>query len=248
MTSKKPILPIEWHDALKQITNRIFKIRTRTGYGTGFQIGKFGAGLCAVATALHVVDESHDWDEQIKLIHFETKKEFTIEKKDRVIFPYHKSDLAIIVFVPPNDLKVPAEQLEFLNSTHHLSNGVEIGWCGFPAIASDKLCFFHGYTSCYLNSKEGYLVDGVAINGVSGGPVFYINKNKNIPSVVGVITAYMANRATRDTLPGVSIVAPVSPYEDTIKFLKTLEAAQEAEKQVKEKELKEDNQNLENKI
>jgi len=232
---------IAWSTAFKTITPRVFKIRSPRGHGTGFHVGNFGSKnqLCALATAFHVVRDVLDWDEPIKIVGADGGKEYKLTSEQMTIFPYPKSDLAIIVFDQPRELNVPNEQLEHLVPTHHLLNGAEIAWCGFPGLRSDKLCFFHGYISCYLNQTEGYLVDGTAINGVSGGPVFYISSKKMKPVVAGVITAYIANRATGDTLPGVSMIAPVSPYEVTIKFLRNLpDAAREAEKQKKDAQLK----------
>jgi hypothetical protein len=46
-----------------------------------------------------------------------------------------------------------------------------------------------------------YLIDGVAINGVGGGPVFAALKNDQ-PQLLGTISAYMPNRMRGDALPG----------------------------------------------
>ncbi len=236
-TSPALIKPITWQQAMRKIEEKIFKIKTPRGHGTGFHLGNFGKrnSLCAVATALHVVDDEHDWDGAIKLEHHLSGRTMLFKAGQRTIFPYPKSDLAIIVFTRPSDFEIPDISFERLDPTKALRPGVEVGWCGFPGLMSEKLCFFHGYISCYINQDQGYLVDGVAINGVSGGPVIYLNKNTNEPILVGAITAYVANRATRDTLPGVSMIADISPFEETIKFLKTLsEVKVEAEKQQEE--------------
>lgn len=92
--------------------------------------------------------------------------------------------------------------------------GIQIGWCGFPAVAPNDLCFFAGHISAHLKDRRSYLVDGVAINGVSGGPAF-VRSNSSYPvDVCGVVTAYIPNRATGETLPGVCWVQDVSSYED----------------------------------
>ncbi len=236
---------LPWQGALKLLSHRIFKIRTPRGFGTGFHVGNFGKDnkLCAIATALHVVAEAEDWDEPIKLLHSDSKRVISLKaaKTFRVIFTYPKSDLAIIVFNIPDDFTITNEVLEHLASNNSLYPGVEVGWCGFPGIVreitggrDDTLCFFHGYISCFINYEEGYLVDGVAINGVSGGPVFFIDNGTNRPKIAGVITAYAPNR----TLPGLSMIASVAPYEKTIKFLKNMnEAQKEADKQKQEQKL-----------
>ncbi len=235
---------LSWQGALKLLNSRIFKIRTPRGHGTGFHVGNFGVsnGLCAVATAFHVIEEAEDWDEPIKLVHHETGKTILLKEQGgikRVIFTYPDSDLAIIVFGLPENFVITNDQLRHLPSDSSLLPGVDVAWCGFPGLMSNKLCFFHGFISCYINSDKGYLVDGVAINGVSGGPVFYIDNKTNSPVIAGVITAYVANRTSRDTLPGVSMIASVSPYEKTIKYLETLaDANKEANKQKQEQEQK----------
>lgn len=243
---------LTWHEVMSNFKDRIFKIRSPRGHGTGFHIGNFGNSnkLCAIATAFHVVEEALDWGEPLKLVYNKNGKEILLKNnEDRAIFPYPKSDLAIIVFNAPDDLNVPEKQIELLDPTKYIKEGVDIGWCGFPGLRSDKLCFFHGYISAYISQNEGYLVDGVAINGVSGGPVFYINYKTNKPVVVGVITAYMANRTMKDTLPGVSMIASVSPYAENIKFLNSLsevkkEAVEQKQKSEEDKKGTEDKSNL----
>lgn len=225
---------LTWQGALKLLENRVFKIRSPRGHGTGFHVGNFGKNrkLCTIATAYHVVQAAHDWGESIKVIHSKTGKEVLLREADRVIFTYAKKDLAIILFNLPVDLTLPTDQIDLIPTGKYLIPGVDVAWCGFPAIRNDQLCFFHGFISCYIDQDGDYLIDGVAINGVSGGPVFYIDDTTNKPKIAGVITAYIANRATGETLPGVSMITSVAPYEETIRNLDNLDqAAQEADKQ-----------------
>lgn len=232
-----PQLPAEklaWQGALKLLQNRVFKIRSPQGHGTGFHIGNFGDNgrLYAIATAYHVLQAAHDWGEPIKIVHEETGKELLIKESDRAILTYPNKDLAVILFTPPPDFALPATQIDLIPTGNYLISGVDVAWCGFPAIKNDKLCFFHGYISCYLDPQGDYLIDGVAINGVSGGPVFYIDNQANKPKVAGVITAYIANRATGETLPGLSMITSIAPCEETIKSLANLnQARKEAEEQ-----------------
>jgi hypothetical protein len=86
------------------------------------------------------------------------------------------------------------------------------------------LCFFSGRTSCYLLDEHAYLIDGVAINGVSGGPTFYISSDGKI-RVIGVLAAYMANRATGETLPGLSVVRDVTQFQQLIEQFKSIDEA-----------------------
>ena len=87
-----------------------------------------------------------------------------------------------------------------------LPRGTAIGWLGYPGLVFPELCFFHGVVSGHLETPPVYLIDGVAINGVSGGPAFD-------PSglVVGLVSAYLPNRLHPDTtLPGLMIVTPLT--------------------------------------
>lgn len=229
-----PVSQLRWQGALKLLQNRVFKIRSPQGHGTGFHIGNFGndGRLYAIATAYHVVQPVHDWGEPIKIVHAQTGREILLKENDRAILTYPNKDLAVILFTPPTDFTLPSNQIDLIPTGHYLNSGVDVAWCGFPAIKNDKLCFFHGYISCYLDQQGDYLIDGVAINGVSGGPVFYIDDQANMPKVAGVITAYIANRATGETLPGLSMITSIAPCEDTIKSLRNLsEAKKEAEEQ-----------------
>lgn len=228
-----PAPKLAWHGALMLIQNRVFKIKDPHGYGTGFHIGNFGddGKLCAVATAYHVIQQAHDWGEPLKVIHVQTGREILLKESDRGIFTYANKDLAIILFNLPDDLKLPPNQIDLIPTNSYLYPGVDIAWCGFPNFRSDNLCFFHGYISCY-DTLGDYLIDGVVINGVSGGPVFYVDDHTNQPKVAGVITAYIPNRSGGNTLPGVGMITSVAPYEETIKSLQNLsQAKKEADEQ-----------------
>lgn len=65
--------------------------------------------------------------------------------------------------------EIPEQLIELLPIEKHLKIAVPVGWLGFPAIDPNTLCFFSGSISARQHSQ--YLIDGVAIHGVSGGPV-----------------------------------------------------------------------------
>jgi hypothetical protein len=75
-----------------------------------------------------------------------------------------------------------------------------------------------------MQGGHAYLIDGVAINGVSGGPVFYHTGSE--VQIVGVISAYVANRATGDTLPGLSIAQDVAHFHSVDLRVKSLDEMQ----------------------
>ena len=63
------------------------------------------------------------------------------------------------------------------------------GMHGYPAIEPYTLCFFAGTVSARLENRNAYLVDGVAINGVSGGPVFHCVDSDQV-QIIGCVSAY----------------------------------------------------------
>lgn len=167
----------KWYSALETIKPYIFKVSTPNGYGTGFQIfHPTTMPLCAIATAYHVIAHEYEWEEPIRITHYDSGKTRLLKSDNRAIFVYPKQDLAIILF-NKEDLPLSIGAPKLVPSGFTLKPGLEVGWCGFPVIASNTLCFFAGYVSCYLTNEESYLVDGVAINGVSGGPAFYLRSD-----------------------------------------------------------------------
>ncbi len=68
-------------------------------------------------------------------------------------------------------------------------------------------------------------MDGVAINGVSGGPVFFISTNGI--KVVGSVTAYLPNRV--GATPGLSMVSHAEQFQIVIKTIKNMEDAKRKE-------------------
>jgi len=225
------MVDVSWAKALLKLEEYVFKILTPNGSGTGFLI-LISGDLYGIATSYHVIEHEYTWEEPIKIQHFSTGKQVLLKTPDdRFIFPYPDEDLAFILF-PKGDLILPTKTLEMIRSEKHVRKGVQMGWCGFPNIASTTLCFFTGHVSAFLESSGAYLVDGVAINGVSGGPAFTVRKNT--PRLCGVVAAYIANRATGETLPGVCLIRDVAPYQETLSNLKSIE---EAEKQAKSESL-----------
>ncbi len=233
-----------WYKALNELNPFIFRIATPGGYGTGFQVlYPTDRNLCGIATAYHVIDHAEEWEEPIKIIHHTSGKSITLKEKDRVIFTYPANDLAFILF--KKDL-LPLEEKEpkLIDPEKVLKPGVETGWCGFPHIAPlGELCFFAGHVSACLSGEDYYLVDGVAINGVSGGPAFYIDALTEEVKICGVISAYKPNRIYGEAHPGLSKVCSVEPYQKMLKDLRSREEAKEKAKEEKKEHEKTENSN-----
>jgi hypothetical protein len=202
-------MSLEWAEALDAIRPHIFRLETRSGSGTAFVIDRPDAALVLLATAYHVFEDSIEWREPIKLIHHESQKIMTLADDERMVRCFPEKDLALIQFdaggLPLSD--VPPETIVH---GEHYREGIQIGWCGFPSVAPRRLCFFTGHISAYVED-DSYLVDGVAINGVSGGPAFAIS-DTGAPELFGVVTSYFPNRQGDEVLPGLSWVRGISPY------------------------------------
>ena len=218
---------MEWHQAINRISPHIVRISTPTGSGTGFLVYRGAKSICAVATAAHVLEDAHHWEHPMRLEHHGSGKIAFLRPPDRAIILESSRDTAALIF-NPQELPLPAETLPLIVEGKVTKVGVELGWLGFPALSPSSLCFFSGRVSARIDSNKAYLVDGVAINGVSGGPAFRLEGPDTV-RLVGVLSAYVPNRATGEVLPGLCLVRGVHQFQKLAKDFKSLEAAQDAE-------------------
>jgi hypothetical protein len=102
---------------------------------------------------------------------------------------------------------------------------------------SNTLCFFSGNISARI--QKAYLIDGVAINGVSGGPVIY-SATANTIQIVGDVSAYRPNRATGEALPGLLVARDLTHFHSVTMYIQSVDEAnkkkEEAEKAALEAE------------
>jgi hypothetical protein len=206
---------VEWYEGVEKLEPRIVRIRTPGGSGSGFILPwQSKADLVAVATAAHVVDHAHYWEQPIRIDQVAATRSVLLRDDSRAILLDESRDSAVIIF-QRKDLISPASDLEFIPDTYHVKVGNEVGWLGFPAIAS-SLCFFSGRISAWNESDKSYLVDAVAVNGVSGGLVFYLRNTTGV-TAVGVVSAYIPNRTTGESLPGLAVARDVSYLHEKAK-------------------------------
>jgi len=219
-----------WQTVHEKIISYLVRIESQNGTGTGFLFAyNKNQVLAAIATAAHVVDNAHDWKQPIRLVHHQTGETVFLTDSDRVIFLDRKRDSASIV-VPAKELKnFPKNTLSLLDPTKFKKVGIEVAWIGFPSVAYPQLCFFKGSISAFLKSIDCYLIDGVAINGVSGGPVFA--DDSDTPEIVGTVSAYMPNRVGEAMLPGLLKAQDISSFQETISEFRTFDDAREQEKE-----------------
>ncbi|HEY3216225.1 MAG TPA: serine protease [Candidatus Eisenbacteria bacterium] len=221
---------MSWSEAVEVIQPHVVRISTPQGSGTGFLISNGRNNtVCGIATAAHVIDHAHYWEEPIRIDHISSGKSLVVREDDRALFLDSNRDTAAILF-DRGELPMPADALPLVPKAMFLMVGNRIGWLGFPAIPAASLCFFSGDVSAWLGEQTAYLVDGVAINGVSGGPAFHIvETDPGAIVIVGVVSSYVPNRATGEVLPGLSIVRDVSQFHELAPTFASLDEAQEAQ-------------------
>lgn len=218
---------IEWNLAIEAVEPHIVRITTPRGSGTGFLVSASADGsVCVIATAAHVVSDAHYWEQPIRVTHRSSSKTVLLRLAERAILLEEDNDTAALIFAK-GELPLPAQPLDLAPEGKFLKFGNEIGWLGFPAVAPAELCFFSGRVSAVRKGGREYLVDGVAINGVSGGPAFWNGGNR--VTLMGVMSAYIANRATGETLPGLTVVQNVNQFHEVSKLFKSVDDAKKQE-------------------
>jgi hypothetical protein len=216
---------MNWDHAIKTVSPHVVKIETPTGYGTGFLVlYNFDKSWCGIATAAHVVSHADDWQQPIRILRADgVGTPLFLKSEERVIFLDRSTDSAIVLFFK-RELQLPESPITLLPAAQPCGIGVDIGWLGFPAIEPNTLCFFAGTISARQANRNAYLIDGVAINGVSGGPVFHSPTPEEV-QIIGCVSAYHANRVTGETLPGLLRAQDVSHFHQITKFVHGLDEA-----------------------
>ena len=232
---------MNWDQIVKEVSPYIVKIETPSGSGTGFLFAfNEDKSLCGIATALHVIGDADTWQQPIKIHSKDFAKTAFLKETQRFISREAGTDSAVILLDPSN-LDLPQVLIPLRPLETPISIGGEVGMLGFPAIAPYTLCFFAGAVSARTNTK-GYFIDGVAINGVSGGPVVTVNEAGQT-QFVGIVSAYRANRATGEALPGLLIAQDMSHFHDIIAQIKTLDEAKKIRAEAEAKKKKEEAEN-----
>lgn len=204
----------------------VVKIRTPGGWGTGFFLNVDPARpYWTIATANHVIVDADEWEQPIRVEHQPSGKSLILHPHERVVYRDPKRDTAMIVF-GETEIPLPSQPLQMIPPKKFLKRGNELAWIGYPVVGEDEACFFNGHCSAWLHGREIYLVDGVAINGVSGGPAFHMNPDGS-PTVLGVVSAYRPNQATGVTLPGLAMISGIAHFHEIGTQFKDLADAQE---------------------
>ena len=200
---------LQWHAMINKIEPCIVQIQTPDGSGTGFLFYYYG-NIPGISTAYHVIQQADLWQKPIRIIYKD--EEILLQYTERAVFT--NGDAAVIwSFKSFEQHDLPTTPVSLLPKGTSLKVGVEVGWLGYPWGVENKPHFFSGRISAFLNNI--YYIDGNAINGVSGGPVFgwIVGTSSQVQPglyIIGAISAYIPNRATGDALPGLSVAIDVS--------------------------------------
>lgn len=222
---------MNWNQVVEKVTPYIVKIETPMGHGTGFIfVCNENKSLYGVATALHVVSYADQWQQPIRIYQPSSGKSLFLSYDQRVIFPEWTKDSGVVL-IPNRELVFPEKLIPLFPTESPLAIGVEVAWLGFPAIEPYTLCFFSGNISARQDFRNAYLIDGVSINGVSGGPVIYLS-NADEAQIVGTVSAYKANRAGGDALPGLLIAQDVSHFHDVVNRIRSIDEANKKKQQL----------------
>lgn len=224
---------MNWDPVVQKVAPYVVKIETPASSGTGFLCAyNEDHSWCGVATALHVVAAADEWQQLIKIRNAGSFKSAFLPVGQRTIFPDYQADSAVIFF-ERSQLDLPDDLIPLRPIDTRLSIGADVGWLGFPTIEPYTLCFFSGIISARRDDLKAYLIDGVAINGVSGGPVIYSTTTDGV-QFVGVVTAYRANRTYGDSLPGLSIAQDVSHFHGVIQHVRSVDEANKKKREIEE--------------
>lgn len=212
-----------WSNVVNRIIPYIVQIETPNGRGSGFLcVYNYDKTYCGVATAQHVVDHADEWHQPIRITRETTKEQVYLNVTDRVIFKDSFRDSAVILF--PTGLNFPQDLIPLFPTSETLDIGAEVGWLGYPWIDPGTLCFFSGCISAQKPFHNNYLIDGVSIPGVSGGPVVYADEANGV-QIVGTVNAYTPNRRGGETLPGLLIAQDVSHFHAITNQIKSIDEA-----------------------
>ena len=119
---------MSWADVVDYLRPYMFRISTPRGFGTGFALSLHAnKTLCAVATAAHVVDHAHYWEEPVRLEHVASKQVLVARPATRAIFLDEARDTAVVLIAPGN-ITIPEKPLPLGPKSKHYRVGNQIGW------------------------------------------------------------------------------------------------------------------------
>jgi hypothetical protein len=221
---------MKWDECFPEICKSLYRVSVTsssgTNVGTGFVVANYKKKDkldFVLATARHLIDnlpewetiywklEQFDWQGNLqKQIIFKTNVEATGKSAVTV----NKEFDVGTIFVP-NLNNGENNRLRLIDPRCAIIPGGKVGWAGFPLFTVSKTlsshpCYFEGVVSTVVN-KDGklfYLVDGHGGQGVSGGPLWCWNDEKDNYEIIGICSQYLFPEV--QNLPGVVVFESVN--------------------------------------
>lgn len=214
---------MNWSEVATSIKPFIVRIETPSCFGTGFLcLYNHDDSWCGIATAAHVVSHADEWQQPIRLRATDGTV-VMLKESERVVMIDHNTDSAVVLF-QKNQFPLPNPAFPLFSLDNTIPVGSEVGWLSYPSIEPYELCFFCGNVSAHKSARRAYLIDGVAINGVSGSPVIYVHPTLGA-QIIGTVSAYYANRSGGEALPGLLLAQDVSHFHETAQTIKSIDEA-----------------------
>lgn len=230
---------MNWSSFVNEITPFVVKIRTQFGYGTGYIFWQ-NKDLCCIATANHVIAPAtvEQWEQVISITQPNGNSVRYYPQHRNILHNIEGGDSAAIL-VNKSELILPSHCLPIRDFSGEIPIGTNVGWLGFPQVVDQGILnpsFFSGNISNVFQHLKQYAIDGVAIHGVSGSPLFCESK-ANTPLVIGTISSYFPNTLFADgreqSLPGISIAHSFSAFKDVVVELQDMETVEETIEETK---------------
>ncbi len=206
---ERPRVP--WEELVPRIEPLVYQVRAGDSLGTAFAISvagsEDGGSYAMLVTAWHVVKDIVQTADPLDLVQSDGTLVSTLTTGPVSVYPVGppECDSALVVVPTEKALVAPSQLLPIPLETM-LPRGAQVGWLGYPGLVYPELCFFRGVVSGHQEEPPIYLIDGVAINGVSGGPAF-----DRTGLLAGFVSAYVPNQVDHGTtLPGLMIMTPLN--------------------------------------
>lgn len=204
-------MTVEWITAVERAQRITYRVRAGDETGTAFvaSIGRPNGPdfRTLFVTAWHVVEGVLKNDRILDLTRFDGLVVGDVCTGPCEISPIGPRawDLGVIQLVTRVPLADVSDMLPVVLETA-LPAGAEVGWLGYPGITAPGSCFFRGVVAGHRPDAPYYFLDGTALPGVSGGPVFDRNG-----LLVGVLAAYLPESAEGVSIPGLACAIAINP-------------------------------------